>query len=525
METKYFLSFLVLFIIGFAVISTGSVFACTYHSYQQCNGSYLYWYDSCGNMQDVAQYCTNGCFNNVCQYDNYNYNYNNYAGCSYHAYQQCSGNSLYWYNSCGQQQDLIQYCQNGCYNNSCQNNNYNYNYYGNCSYHAYQQCSGSYLYWYDSCGNMQDVAQHCTGGCYNNVCSTNNYNYGDSCTYHAYKLCVGSNVYWYSGCGQQQDLYLACPSGQVCSNPAQYGQCSAPYIQPAPNPSPAYVAHYKTACQANSLYWYDSLGAQSGLYKDCVDSNSCTADSCSGNKCQNTLKCEGSTCAVSSADYNTYCLSAQSGPTTPANTHCGNGLCEATLGETSVNCSSDCKINTSSQVAVSFFVKTDANSGQWQKTAQVGPDGQVFFMISVTNNSTSQADNLSVSANIPSEISSLGNMQLNGVPISGDIVSGVNIGSMSAASNKSLTFEGKTQTIPESSTKQATASVVLSGATQTDTVSIVFNPGEEAPAAVSSASSTFGFSAFLARWYIWIIVGLVLMILFIVVFRRLSSDV
>jgi len=43
--------------------------------------------------------------------------------CGYHSYEQCSGNNLYWYNSCGIQQDLIQYCPNGCSGSSCINNN------------------------------------------------------------------------------------------------------------------------------------------------------------------------------------------------------------------------------------------------------------------------------------------------------------------------------------------------------------------------------------------------------------------
>ncbi len=39
--------------------------------------------------------------------------------CTNYSYRQCSGNNLYWYDSCGNQQDLIQYCPNGCQNNSC----------------------------------------------------------------------------------------------------------------------------------------------------------------------------------------------------------------------------------------------------------------------------------------------------------------------------------------------------------------------------------------------------------------------
>ncbi|MCX6721228.1 MAG: hypothetical protein NT026_01345 [Candidatus Staskawiczbacteria bacterium] len=49
---------------------------------------------------------------------------NNY--CTQNSYQRCSGNYLYWYDSCGKQQGNGQYCPNGCYNNSCGNNNNNY---------------------------------------------------------------------------------------------------------------------------------------------------------------------------------------------------------------------------------------------------------------------------------------------------------------------------------------------------------------------------------------------------------------
>ena len=42
--------------------------------------------------------------------------------CNSHSYQRCSGNALYWYDSCGSQQELSQVCQSGCSNNLCQQN-------------------------------------------------------------------------------------------------------------------------------------------------------------------------------------------------------------------------------------------------------------------------------------------------------------------------------------------------------------------------------------------------------------------
>ena len=140
-------------------------YACTYHSYERCSGNNLYWYDSCGTQQDVALYCTGGCSNNVCQ------NFYQYNTCTYHSYEKCVGNNLYWYDSCGTQQDVAQYCTDGCYNNVCQNYFYN----NSCTSHSYEQCSGNILYWYDSCGTQQDVGQYCATGCYNNLCQ-NNYN-------------------------------------------------------------------------------------------------------------------------------------------------------------------------------------------------------------------------------------------------------------------------------------------------------------------------------------------------------------
>ena len=403
-------------------------------------------------------------------------------------------------------------------------------YTGLCLPHSYQMCNGNNLYWYDSCGNQQDISQYCQNGCYNNSCQNyNNYNNYSNCTYHAYKLCVGNNIYWYDSCGIQQDLDYSCNNGLVC----QYGQCTS-YVQPTPIYN-NYVPYYRTACSGSSIYWYDSFGVASGLYKKCADNNSCTLDSCYSKDCSNIKKCDGSTCAIGSADYNTYCLNAQPDIITPQpNLNCGNGLCEPTLGETSDNCTNDCKIDTTPNtnqnttgLSISFFIKQDLNSNQWQKTAQVNSNNQVYFMISATNSSTAQIDNVNISANIPTEISSLGNLKLDGVSISGDIVSGINIGSIAPATTKSITFEGKTQTISEASTKQAVATSNVSGVTQTDSFSININPGQsqETAAAVSDTQATSGFMDFLKRWYLWILVGLVLIFLFGVVYKRLSSNV
>ena len=336
------------------------------------------------------------------------------------------------------------------------------------------------------------------------------------CTYHAYRLCMGNNIYWYDSCGTLQDLSSICNGGQIC----QYGQCIF-NVQTYSQPQNNYMAHSRTACNGNSVSWYDSLGIASGLYQNCTDNNSCTLDTCFGNKCSNTLKCDGTTCAVGSADHNTYCAATQ-----PAvQTHCGNNLCEPILGETTANCPNDCKIATNAVgLSITFFTKNDPKSDQWQKAAQVNSNSQIYFMISVVNSSIAQIDNINISASVPAEVSSLGNLQLNGIPVSGDITSGINIGSLAPKAIKLVNFEGKTQLIPALATKQAIASSNVSGAIQSDSITINLTPSQAA-AAVSNITASTGFMGFLKRWYLWILGSLALIFLFVVVFKRLSSDV
>jgi len=141
-----------------------------------------------------------------------------------------------------------------------------------------------------------------------------------------------------------------------------------------------------------------------------------------------------------------------------------------------------------------------------------------------------QISKVTVAVNIPAEIASLGNLQINGVSVSGDIVSGIDMGSLSAGNAKSITFEGRTQTITAQANKQAVSTVTIPAGSESDSISISLNPIQSgtktASASVSSSVSaaSTGFWGFVKRWYLWILAALVLVFLFVVVFRRLSSN-
>lgn len=84
-----------------------------------------------------------------------------------------------------------------------------------CVQNSFQRCVGSAVYWFDSCGNQQSLAQTCSGSqtCSGNTCVNTTIN----CTSNAFQKCAGNNVYWYDSCGNQQALAQVCNGSQTCS--------------------------------------------------------------------------------------------------------------------------------------------------------------------------------------------------------------------------------------------------------------------------------------------------------------------
>jgi len=450
--------------IFFAHSALASYDYCTQNYQRKCYGNNAYWYDSCGNKGNLIEHCSsnNQCSNGYCQDGGYDYCIQNYS-------QKCYGNALYWYDSCQNRQSFIKNCVYGCYGaNGCEDYQDQYN-----SYNPYYQ--NNYPYYF---GSQYQYQQY------------------PGCTSRAYKQCVGNSIYWFDSCSHQQELYQTCSYGLTC----QYGQCvSQPQYQPTypTYPSyptypvqPTYSAKSYLQCSNNNVYWYDSNGAKSSLSKLCDDDNACTLDSCSSAKCQNTLKCDGSTCATNSADYMKYC-----------------GQAETQQG-----------INQNA-LSVSLLARDNENS-QWQKDISVGPNSLTYFMISINSNSDQQINSVFISANIPAKVTSLGNLKVDNIPLSKDIVAGIDVGPLMPRLTKNITFEGKTQSFSDFSKEQAVTMVNFDGQSKSDSIAMNIDPNY-AKASVSQSSSKF--TDFVKKWYLWIIGLLVFIFLFFIVFRRVSQ--
>jgi hypothetical protein len=176
-------------------------------------------------------------------------------------------------------------------------------------------------------------------------------------------------------------------------------------------------------------------------------------------------------------------------------------------------------------LTVSF--EAEQPGSQWSKLVNVGNNQTVDFMVTVNNASSAAITNANVVVNMPGQIVSVGNVQTNGTASAGDILSGIVINSLPAGSSQTITFEGKTQAFSVAATAQATVNVNNTGGSpQSDSVTLNFNPtlsGSGSTSSISNSSGSTSLWDWIKQWYLWILALIILIFLFVVIFRRIST--
>ena|SRR3989344_722759 len=319
-----------------------------------------------------------------------------------------------------------------------------------------------------------------------------------SCTSYVSKKCVGNSVYWQDSCGNQGSLYQNCTTtNKVCSA----AKCVDKQAQ---NPPPAYIKNYRTMCHNNSVYWFNSLGTPEDIYENCSDDNQCTIDSCGDNVCSRALKCDGSTCAKNSPDYIK---------------HCGGGE----------------KIK-SEDINVFISGKKEVAGEPWSETVNVQDNEKVNFLLTIKNVSSLPLENVSIKLGASDNIVYTENIKIDNVDSVGNIVSGINLGTMASNTFKDIYITSSIKAGDAQSEVKLNATVSNDTIYNSDFLTIVIAPKvaeaqadseQNFTAAVSENSSSFigTLMNFMKRWYIWLLVSVILLLLFIVLFRRLSSEV
>jgi hypothetical protein len=351
---------------------------------------------------------------------------------------------------------------------------------GNCYAYASKQCISNISYWYDSCGGIQAIAQNCNNT--NQVCS-NGYCVNKTGTTTNYTNDNNNNQY-----------------------------------NPQTNYQPqTYIQNYRTACYNNNIFWYDSNSVVQSMSQSCSDSNSCTIDSCSSNKCNNILKCDGSTCAVNSADYMAHCTTG--GQTTTQNTQNTQNTTTTTTTTNNNNGQVAGAQTASGVLAITMFAAKATTPTEWLKSLNAVNGDNLNFVIIVKNTSATPVNNTIVQANLTNNISYTGNFKIDNTTSAGSITSGIDVGTLPGDTSKIISFTGTVQS-QNVQTIQVSSNVNTTGMSDSDYVTINTPAGSTATAAVSGT----GFTDFVKKWYLWALIIIVLLILFVIIFRRLSTS-
>lgn len=393
----------------------------------------------------------------------------------------CSGGTC-WYPACSTNSDCgTDHFVSSTY--SCQGNNFYQEYITyQCNNPGTQNASCSST---KSPKLVQTCSQKCETGLWYNGCTTSNSGTGTStgtgsgtgsnlsCAQNSYKQCVSNISYWYDSCGNIQSVAQNCNStSQTCQN----GQC----VTTAPPPT--YTAYASKTCYQNNVYWRDSYGYVTELYKTCNDGDSSTADTCKSAQCVYT-------------------------PTTTGTTGTGT---ETTGGQTQ-----------SAKVAVSVFASKESTPTQLGKNLTVANGEKVYFLVTIKNISAQPVENVSANVDFAGNINYGNDLKIDDTAVGGDIGVSIALGTIAPNASKAITFSGTVQSLA-SQPFQVTSRVSAGNATDSDFLTMTV--GSTGAAAVSESGSSNAIWEFIKRWYIWIIILIVLAVLFVIIFRRLSDS-
>ncbi len=282
-----------------------------------------------------------------------------------------------------------------------------------------------------------------------------------------YLKCAGNAVYWFDNIGNQKQLYQTCNSNQTCSGNA----CVAP----------TYISRALKGCVNNSVYWYNSLGAQQDIYQNC---------SLSGQVCQNGA-----------------CVATQPTYAQPA-----TYVKPATATVTTIT-----QVVKSDKLSVSLLGKNSADATNWSKEINASSNQTINFLVAVKNISDSKMDNVSFKIETAENLNAE-NVKIDNVQSTKNIYSVITLGGIEKGASKIISFDGALNA--QNNGIKITATANSGEAADSDFLTI--NIAKSSVATASLVDSPF--MSFVKKWYLWVIGIIVLISLFVIIFRRLSSN-
>jgi len=177
--------------------------ACVSNTRKGCSDGDVYWFDSCGNRGEIYDDCGEyeTCSDSVCV-----------STCYSQAYKGCYEGDVYWYNSCDVRGDFVEDCEDSetCADGTCITEP--------CPYTCCEssECAGTAPY----CANAGTAESQCVGCTEDEHCRTGATceNYVCTCSTHSSQACYSGDVYWFDSCGEAEEISMDCGEGEICQD-------------------------------------------------------------------------------------------------------------------------------------------------------------------------------------------------------------------------------------------------------------------------------------------------------------------
>ncbi|OGZ64597.1 MAG: hypothetical protein A2730_02790 [Candidatus Staskawiczbacteria bacterium RIFCSPHIGHO2_01_FULL_39_25] len=340
-----------------------------------------------------------------------------------------------------------------------------------CTSHASQRCVGNAVYWFDSCGKQQELSKTCAAGqtcqnaqCINITCSTNSQCGTNGFTGGPY--CQGNGVYrnytsytcnnpgtTSSSCTSQTTAQLqnTCQSNQTCSN----GTCGN------------VTCNTNTDCGTNQ-YTGSNFCQGNAVYKNYVTytcnnpgttSSSCTSQTTAQlqNTCSANQTCSNGTCVDQQAQCTSHASQRCVGNSIYWFDSCGNQQELSQACTANQTCSNNTCVNQQQQAFTATVTVRNLTRGtlNWSSSTNASPSEVVQFNVAIQAPSNQPINNVTVRDVFPNNLSYRDALKVDGTANSGDLFVGVNIGSIPMGQTKNVTYEaqvGPTQNFPVGAT-------------------------------------------------------------------------
>lgn len=261
-------------------------------------------------------------------------------------------------------------------------------------------------------------------------------------------------------------------------------------------------------CVSNISYWHDSCGALQSVAKNCNTTNQVCQNGQCVNKTTPTPPTTGQT-----PDYKAICA-AYCGGQTPAT---------PSTPATPTTPGTPAQPQTS-QLQISLLGTKEAEPAMWGKFLNTAHNDKLVFLVMVKNNSTQAVNSASLIVELTSNISYTGNLKIDNTLSAGNITSGIELGGLAPNAAKLISFTGTVQGQANATTSQVISKATSGEVTTSDSLVVSIAAGQVAGASTASVGDS-PFMQFLKKWYLWIIIVAVLIALFVIIFRRLSTNV